>query len=329
MCCEIFALLRALKRFYCGRPRGARPFSFEILREFVGSDWKWPRGRGNPQRAMDVFSDVRETSGWKESKFKAGASEVLLVYPLIRHFLDVVVPADVLVRERTSFNLCCEVVDLTQCVKLRGMRHMPELKRQINAFLKSHVEAYAQEFVIPKHHYMCHMTRQAEEDGVWLDCFVHERKHQVTKDCSESIKNTVDFEGSVLTTVVHATIERLRHSVAPDELLEPTAPCQELSDAFHVPCRVSNWMRFQFVRIAVGDLLFCGEGACLVEACVTSGEEFALLVEPLALIERPSRTTSRWGRSRAKEMLRLAPGLTHHAACWHMRSDATILALGR
>ena len=44
--------------------------------------------------------------------------------------------------------------------------------------------------VIPKHHYMFHMTRKAEEDGIWLDCFVHERKHQLIKDCSDDIKNT-------------------------------------------------------------------------------------------------------------------------------------------
>ena len=327
--CEVMALYSALRTFYASR--GGRPFSFAVWREFVGAAWIWPRARAGVGPARDIFSDVREASSWKDKRLKAAASEQLRVIPLIRYFLEIVVPSDALVQERRSFNLCCEVVDLMQAVKLsqQHMQHMHALKNKISEFHQAHIDAYSRDFVIPKHHYMFHMTRQAEADGLWLDCFVHERKHQMIKDCSEDIKNTNAYEHSVLCSTLHSTMERLRADIAPDELFEPCALCQELSDAFGVPCRVSHRMRVCRMFVSVGDFLFSGEGACLVVACVLAGREFALLVEPLALVERSSRTSSRWGRACERELLRLSPGLVWPASCWHLRSDATILALGR
>ena len=317
---ETFALLRALSQ---DNPL----FSYAFLTDFCSADWKWPKARGSA-KVSDIFSPGREAAGSKDQMFKAGASEMLSVYPLIRYFLEVCVPADAVTKEKTSFVECCHVVDLMQGVKQHGGLHLlPDLKARIRSFFRSHVDAYADELVRPKHHYMWHMTKQVDEDGFWLDCFVHERKHQLTKDCYNHIKNTSDFEASVLSTVLNATIERL-HTISPNELLQPDAVSAEMSNAFGMPCRVSNQVRFNFVYIVVGDLLFCGMNACLVDACVCYGGNFALLVRSLTLVERPTRTTSRWTPTYVTEMMVLNPGLVRHAACWHERADGTIVALG-
>ena len=291
MNCEFGALFRALKHFFDGR-RGA-PFSFAVMREFVGADWLFPK-HSRATAAIDVFSDIREAASFKDNKLKAGASEQLRIYPLVRRFLEVLVPAGQLLRERLSFTLCCDVIDLAQEIKRGALDKIGELKRKAAEFFRAHLSAYNDEFVIPKHHYMFHMHVTAEEDSFWYDCFVHERKHQRAKDNSEHIRNTASYEESVLTTILHSMIGDLQTDITPDELLEPCAHCAELSEVFGVDCSLANRMRFARVPIGVGDVLFSGSGACLVEACLLVGQDFALLVEPLALMERITATTSRF-----------------------------------
>ena len=52
MNCEFGALFRALKQFYGGR-RG-RQFSFEVLREWCGADWLYPK-HTKATSAIDIF----------------------------------------------------------------------------------------------------------------------------------------------------------------------------------------------------------------------------------------------------------------------------------
>ena len=178
---ELYLVLRALSGVMPG-------FRYSCLKDFCDASWKWPRHRIK-NNIGDVFSDVRETSSLAAKQFKAGASEVLAVYPLVRYFLEFIVPADCIPAEKAAFLKCCEVVDHMQIAK-RDPR--PEVLKKIKdltaVFLRLHVQAHGNQHVRPKHHYMWHMTRQAEEDGFWVDCFVHERKHQLTKDASNHVK---------------------------------------------------------------------------------------------------------------------------------------------
>jgi hypothetical protein len=80
---EIFLLLKAISSCIPG-------FKYETLRNFCGAAWLFPKCRP-PGRLRDVFSEVRETSSLAAQIFKAGASEILSIYPLIRYFLEVTI----------------------------------------------------------------------------------------------------------------------------------------------------------------------------------------------------------------------------------------------
>jgi hypothetical protein len=73
-----------------------------------------------------------------------------------------------------------------------------------------------------------HMTRQVEKDGIWLDCFVHERTHQVTKEAASHLKNTVTYEKSVLVLVVKTTLH-LMENITRTSVTSRTECCDELS----------------------------------------------------------------------------------------------------
>ncbi len=132
-------------------------------------------------RVHDVFSEVREASSLAAHSFKAGASEVLSVYPLIRYFLEItIMPRGPNPAETAPFLAVCRVLDLMDTIRNVGVGDRKP-KQEVARSLRLHVAAYGCDWVEPKHHYMIHMPRHVEEDGVWLDCFVHVRKHIISR----------------------------------------------------------------------------------------------------------------------------------------------------
>ncbi len=284
----------------------------------------------NPGKVHDVFGEVRGASSLAAHTFKAGASEALSDYPLIRYFLETMsMPRGLIPAEAASFLAVCRVLDLMDTIKKFGVgdRFPRELKQEVARSLRLHVAAYGCDWVKPKHHYMIHMPRQVEEDGVWLDCFVHERKHHIIKEAAAHIKNTIAYEKSVLVPVVNASLH-LMERIVKSSLTWPHNICDELRAGLGKPCRLSLRMRFELMNLAKGDLLFVAESACIVSACVAYGFEFGLLVHPMVLLEKSSATTSRWQRLGDLQFLPLTKGVARHATSWFSKHDGTIVALG-
>ena len=48
-------------------------------------------------------------------------------------------------------------------------------------------EAYGSVHLKPKHHYLHHNAARASEAGILLDCWVHERKHQMLKQATPGL----------------------------------------------------------------------------------------------------------------------------------------------
>jgi hypothetical protein len=297
-------------------------------RRFFAASWSFPRSRHHG-KLSDIFNESRESAGRSAELFKGGASEVLAVYPLLRYFLEVVIiPGGLLPNEVASFLATCKVLDFMDLVKKGGgAGALAELKREISSCLSLHVVAYGSAYIRPKHHYMMHMTRQVEEDGIWLDCFVHERKHQVIKEAASHLKNTVTYEMSVLVPVVNTTLH-LMETITRTGLTSRSECCDELSASLGQPCQIALQMRFEFVHLAAKDVLFIAGSACIVVVCVAFGDEFGLLVHPLDLLDRPSATTSRWKKTDELQLAVLSRGLVRHAAAWFFRDDGTVVAVG-
>ena len=166
---EIMALLKAL---------GAADnltFSWQILRDLAGAEWQWCRGNLRHGAMVEVFSEGRETASKAAGVFKAGASETLQVYPLIRHFLSEHIPAASVAAERASFLALCHVADLVNEAKFY---QTPEAVRgnllaALVRWRNAHEVAYGKDLLVPKHHFSFHLPTQT---AIWLDCFTHERK---------------------------------------------------------------------------------------------------------------------------------------------------------
>ena len=64
--------------------------TFKDLRGFLAADWQWPKFKRHGAGGLAaVFSDARENC--THEAFKGMASEVLMVFPLIRHLAEVIV----------------------------------------------------------------------------------------------------------------------------------------------------------------------------------------------------------------------------------------------
>jgi hypothetical protein len=313
---EIFLVLKAIASCMAG-------FKYSTMKEFCSAAWGWPCTRNTA--IGEVFSEVRESSSKEAEMFKAGASETLSVYPLVRHFLEKFVPAHLIAKERLSFLALCDVLDSMQACKAAfDVEQIYSMKMGVRRFLRLHIDAHGVKYIRPKHHYMFHMFRQPMEDLIWLDCFVHERKHQLTKGLADVIKNTRDFESSVLTAVLNATVENLRDVFA-SGLLPPTAASHELTVALGVPCQVSHRMKYNFSTYGSGDVLLCGTGAFVVEACVDVGGTMVALARRLILMEQTSPTTSRW-RVAEQNLVEMHSTLCS-VHCWHTTSAGDLVVL--
>lgn len=82
----------------------------------------------------DVFTPGREKASTET--LKAAASELLLIYPLLRHFvMTVIVPTGSLVRESRSLMLLCAILDGMSAAKKGQSSDTVQITR---AFLEAH-----------------------------------------------------------------------------------------------------------------------------------------------------------------------------------------------
>jgi hypothetical protein len=258
--------------------------------------------------------------------FKASASEILSVLPVLKYFLMHVLQADrIIPREASSFIAMCRVVTYVQQLKHRfSEQTLADLKASVYDALRLHVHAHGKEYVRPKHHYMLHMHRQCEEDRFLLDCFVHERKHQVAKEKASHCKNTEVYERSILMPVANAMLHQLRSSY--ECLQGPSTFSAELSAFLGAPCYVSQKLLYSVLKVARRDVLSIGEKACLVEACLSWGSQFGLLVYPLALVARQA-WYSEWRRTDELQVLVLPCASLQQCSCWYYRDSGELVVL--
>lgn len=152
--------------------------------------------------------------------------------------------------------------------------------------MRAHLAAYGTDLVKPKHHFVFHNGLQFRDrtGRVVVDCFVHERKHQIAKAAANPIKNTVAFEASVLGKVVLAQLRQLEGLPAERGLESPVVPDVALGSALGVGsvAQVSRKMRFDGMQIAVDDLVLFGAQGGRVVCCVEAGGSYFLVVEELS-----------------------------------------------
>ena len=233
------------------------------------------------------FADAREKA-WKENYvFRAGASEMLVVMPIILHLLLVVVaPLGLLADAIASFTALFDMVQL-MCLGKSGATDKASFAVAIERHARAFLKAYPNAEVKPKNHYIQHVPWQLERDGVVLDAFVGERKHQIINMHATSIKNTDTYERSVLLHVlahqlsVMAEPSFLEDGMPRREQFQPLADCLGATSA-----AIGGSIRWKGTLLHVGDCLkFAGE-VHMVEGAAEIDAELCVVVSQYSLVQQ-------------------------------------------
>lgn len=338
---------------FLAKSKAALGIDYSHLEQFVTADWRFPRAQST-HKADAIFSSARERSSG--DAFRATGSELLLVLPLLRHFATTTVePTKALPSALRSFFKMCEVVDLLLAHK-HGRRPSTDVVAAMGEHLQLHKEAHGLDYVKPKHHFGFHngfrcVGRSGSAGDPFLDCFVHERKHQVVKTAGTSTKNTSRYEASVLSRVLLEQKRQLAKAVA-DGLLGTEEVLQGAAHALGDNVRVAKalWdpaghthldqflkshvkntflkvdpvfvqppfskaLQVDGLSVGVGDIVLFGTEAAVVRACCRlSDGSLALL---LTCLQRVSQ-------GRAHSVWRQKPGEGLSALPLHSASDIVV-----
>ena len=194
---EIYCLLKAVRR----RDR-------DIWQKWASGLQAWAQGKGGGTSPTWIFSNARLESTLSTKHFVGSAGDVLAVLPFLRYWVHRELPkyAGMEARAR-SFENMCRLSDLYLQGKRTGAVHKDTWVEAVSAAIRSHVDAYTDALVKPKHHYLFHACDQASEDNVWLDAFVLERRHRLIKSTADNIYRISDIERTVNHRAVETAIE--------------------------------------------------------------------------------------------------------------------------
>ena len=315
---EIHAFLRR------GQAAGV---TLEALHSFLAADWVFPAHLKNKGRSVpNVFTPARQGSG---DHFKAAASEVLLIIPVLRYFaVTVLLPTGLMREEIQSLLAMCKVVDELQALK-RGKGSADAVEAAVSEHLRAFGIAYCDEFK-PKHHFAIHLASQIRRDGgILMDAFVLERKHQMVKICAEHTDNTVSYEKSVL---CRAVLQQLRDLQDPGwssfGLQGRILPFPELRASLGVAEAVaSQQLVAHGVRIAAGDIVQVDSDLLRVETCALLDQRLFFIARKLTCLKV---VAAKIWRCRVQEPLLLvdcAIFRPQHVSCWTTGVDGDTVVL--
>ena len=181
-------------------------YNYRDMQFFLAADWHWSKHNSTmtAKRLVEMFSKTRTKANKGAESWKGQASEVMFVYPLLRHFASTCLrPVQAL--QLKSFLRCCDVLDVLQSAK-RGKIEPERLSKCISKYMRAFARAYPNQLVKPKHHFMFHIVMQMIRDLLLLDCCTGERKHQLAKQACKATDNTEIFEKSALSRTLNAQL---------------------------------------------------------------------------------------------------------------------------
>ena len=166
--------------------------------------------------------------------------------------------------------------------------------------------------MLPKHHMMTHIAAQLLADGIFLWCFMLERKNIASKTCMTHNRARDNFETGMYSRMLAESFRQLeRPSWAGHHFDSTEHDCPELAVALGVArCRLGLRLRWQDTAIRAGQPLFVKDDKTLllvVACCISADDILGLLVHECHLIHADA-LTSRWAPSARIQHRPLMPG---------------------
>ena len=325
---EFFLFFQACRRLHDIR--------YSNVREFCQASWQWPQMFTPSARdaVLNVFSGKRETH--TKDKFKAGASETLAAYPLVRHFCQTIVhKLGGMELECASLVACCNIADVllrrAKFCHLRPNDSYASSLSSIRCHLVLFKAAYGNEEVKPKHHYNVHIPGQVERDGgKVMECVTLERKLKLAVQACLFSMNTTSLEIGTLSRMLIAQERNLNDFSLEDRLLPPVADHAQLAHSLGGrDARVAHCLCYKGARIYRDDVLFVGRCATIVMLCIELDGALSLLVHPCTFLSSVTANAGRWSIDAALELVDLGSiaGGVRLAACWSKESAVELLVL--
>ena len=251
--------------------------SFVDLGTFASAAWLWP-GSQDTHKIHDIFTPSRERSC--SHSFKASASELLMLFPILRYFaFTIVAPTKKCDKEVKSLVSLCDVMDGFLAFK-RGA-NVRGISDHIGVFFEAHKSAYGLKHIKPKHHFVWHNGMQLEE-GFNLDCWVHERKHQSLKRAANDVKNTSTFEQSVLARVVLDQSRQLQRLELGEGLSGKSVADVSLARSIGaLSAEVAKGMTLRNLSVKVNDVVLFADHAGIVRSCIKTDDKLLFAIELL------------------------------------------------
>jgi hypothetical protein len=297
--------------------------NFATIRQFTEANWTRPHHLAKAGvKVSQVFSEVRAKScnkgGWK-----SGASEFLMIAPVVLHFLDTVASrvTGELRAHIESFRKLCRVIDLIQAAKQGRVPDYGVIDVAIREGFVDYVDLYGNDDVIPKHHLQTHLTRQFIRDGMILDTLPCERQHQIPKSFGSVVRNTSSYERSVLCRSLLNQLTAIKEFDERDGLRGQSV----WVDA--VEGHVSKELLCNGQHIHVNDVLLLDGTPMMVKACGIRDRHMFLLCLRGTLLTRISASSARWRLDDRLEVVWPSVARLRPAHCWARSANGSLVVL--
>lgn len=293
----------------------------------ISADWHFPATKRVKAKSLGkLFSDVRCNSCDNADRLKFSASEIITMYSILRHFVELHLVSRAEVQEEVSaFRSACAVIDLILQAKASGVTAADLPARLLAAVchnLQLVIATYGSDWLKPKHHYMMHIAYQIARDACVLDAFVLERSHLVVKMIANNLKKLAGFESSLLAVCQLHQESHLQTL----ELQDGLRGTQEYYALWG--CDVATVMEKGGLRITAGDVVTTASGAGFVRGCLKVGDDLQLLISPMTFSRRLTPFSREWRcplqaaqdvRWRADAVVKPMP------VCWYRERDIVVV----
>lgn len=305
---------------------------FGHFRAYAAEGVGW-QSAGNAN-VLAAFSAHREKAS--DATLKAGASELLAAYPVLRQwvlkeFIGIPAMRAALRSLLLLLDVSDIVVEAATCPPLQDAAVMDlaaHLDTAAFLYLEAFVNAHGRELMKHKHHELIHLADQLRRDKRLLWCFTAERKHIIAKAVMAHNRSLRSFAYGTIARMLVSQIGALLETPPwHSRLRDPTCDLDEFAPG----ARMSKAMRLHGGTVASGNPVFLNRDRTfliLVVACVAVGDRFGILGHQ-CVVARCDAYSSEWDVQPAIGHRFLDPaGVLHVARQWRFsacRNRLTVL----
>ena len=271
---------------------------FDVVREWLQLPWVFPKAyRGKGNTLWKVFSEWRANRNGDHDKLHCSASELLGSYSLVRLLLELRVPdSPERAAAKESFLLCCRIVDLFQRAKkmlITASQAADLLETTLQRFFQKHKEAYGDEFIRPKFHWVFDLIEQLRKHELVFDQLIVERLHLWIKKVAEMNDNMRRWERGVLAGALNHQVQDLQLMQGPCHIMDNRVLRSEL----YPNAQICNNIRVMGMHLATDDVVFWNDRAGKIVLCGRDGEFFFAILELWEPIQAWTEHASVWNTS--------------------------------